>query len=486
MNKDDLQTFLSIVMNGDRINSRRLRREYFLNIGKVELFDAFITATKHSNKPIREKVNLAIMGYLTDYPKCKVCGKECIVRGKVVSEYCSKECAFNDPDRSRKISESKRKADNKSSNEKRKQTMLERYGVAYNSQRKDIHEKWTKSKLDQAIYEKLSNKEWLKKEYIEKDRSALEISKEIGCDFSTVLNYCRSFGFPIKQHYNQSTIETEVYKWIKELGVEAIQGFVGAFDDKKEIDVYVPSKKVGIEINGLYWHSEQFREKYYHAQKRVQSHIEGLRLIQITDKQWKEKNEICKSIILNALGMSQRIGARKCKVERYKHTTNEITAFFERSHMEGFVGGSDYIILRYEGEIVAGVIIGRSRFHKENKAEVLRYVCKNGTQIQGAFNRLIGEYRKTNSEPLFSYVNLSLFNASLYKVNPKWHFKGYTDIGYCWTDGNEVVSRYKAMPKRMKEWLKNYDPQKGEVENMWANGYYRYYDCGNAIYENME
>ena len=38
----------------------------------------------------------------------------------------------------------------------------------------------------------------------------------------------------------------------------------------------------------------------------------------------------------------------------------------------------------------------------------------------------------------------------------------------------------------MKEWLKNYDPQKGEVENMWANGYYRYYDCGNAIYENME
>ena len=485
MNEADLNDFLSILMNGNKINARRLRREYFLKVGKVDLFDGFVNATNHSDKPIREKVNLAILGYLTEYPKCKVCGKESIIQGKTISPYCSRSCALNDPERARKISDSKRKSDNTESNEKRKRTMIERYGVAYNSQRKDIHDRWTKTKLSENVYSKLSDKEWLETEYLREGKTALEIGKDLGCDFSTVLCYCRSYGFPIRQHYNQSQIEREVYDWLKGLGINVIQSYVGAYNDKRELDLFIPSKNLGIEINGLYWHTEQFRDKYYHQKKKNEIR-EGVRLIQITDKQWKEKREICESIVLNALGLSKRIGARKCKVETYQHTTDEITAFFDHSHMDGFVGGSTYIVLRYEGEIVAGVIFGRSRFHKEKRTEILRYVCKNGTQIQGAFNRIIKEYRKTNGEPLFSYVNLSLFDATLYRVNPNWSFKGYTGLGYLWTNGNEVISRYKAMPKRLKEWLPNYTEGKGEVGNMQSNGYYRYFDCGNAVYEYVE
>ena len=241
---------------------------------------------------------------------------------------------------------------------------------------------------------------------------------------------------------------------------------------------------VGIEVNGLYWHTEQFRNRDYHRRKKFD--LKEIRLIQFTDKQWNERGNICRSIILNALGLSKKIGAREGTIESYDKVTKEIRSFFEDNHMDGFVGGFKYLILRYNGEIVAGIILGRSRFHKENQTELLRYVCKKGIQIQGALNRLISHYRKEHKETILSYVNLSLFDATLYRNNPTWVFKGYSDLGYFWTDGNEVISRYKAMKKNLETWLKDYDSSKSESENMRLNGYHRYFDCGNAIYINQE
>lgn len=261
------------------------------------------------------------------------------------------------------------------------------------------------------------------------------------------------------------TIETELYEWVKGLGFEVIRNYLCSCDNKTEIAICIPQKNVGIEINSLHLHSEKYLKKNYHAKKRAIARIENIRLIQITDKQWKEKNEICKSIILNALGLSLQINVQDCTIERLKNATDEITTFFERSHIEGFTEGSDYIILRYKGEITAGLIIGQSGVHKEGQTEVLRHANKNGTHVQGAFDQLIKEYRKTNGEPLFSYVNLSLFDMSPYEVKPNWFLKGYTVAGYIWTNGNEVI---------------------GQTETPPSNDYYRYYDCGEAIYENVE
>ena len=277
-------------------------------------------------------------------------------------------------------------------------------------------------------------------------------------------------------------IEKEIVTFIESLGLDVEQGKVGLYSDHREIDIYIPSKRVGIEVNGLYWHTEQFREKHYHQRKKFD--LSNVRLIQLTDKQWNERKEICQSIILNALGLSTKIGARECSVESFDKVTKEIRNFFENNHMDGFVGGFKYIVLRHNDEIVAGIILGKSRFHKESQTELLRYVCKKGLQIQGALNRLIHHYRKAHTESILSYVNLSLFDASLYKSNPLWKFKGYSEVGYFWTDGNEVISRYKSMKKNLASWLKNYDSTKTEIENMNMNGYYRYFDCGNAVYIN--
>lgn len=409
MNQANLNEFLSILLNNGKINSRRLRREYFENINKVGLFDEFVDATNHSSKSLKDKVNLAILGFVDSYPKCKVCGKECTLVGRTLSKYCSKECALKDSDRNEKIRETKKKVDSSESNEKRKQTMLAKYGVEYNSQRKDIHSIWTNSRLDESVINKLGNREWLHNEYVTKKRPSIDIASELGCDYSVVLRYCRMYDFNIRQHYNSSIIETEIFNFIKELGIEVEQNKVGLYSDNREIDIYIPSKKIGIEVNGLYWHSEQFKTKQYHRQKKFD--LENVRLIQITDYQWIKRKDICKSIIINSLGLSNKIGARKCTIESYDRVTPEIREFFEHNHMDGFVGGFRYIVLRHNNEIIAGIILGKSRFHKEQQTELLRYACRLNTQVQGALNRMISYYRETNKESILSYVNLSLFDA---------------------------------------------------------------------------
>lgn len=122
-----------------------------------------------------------------------------MVMRKVISQYCSKSCALLDLDRAKKISKTKLNSCSTESNNKRRQTMIEKYGCEYNSQRKDIHNIWTKSKLTELVYSKLSNREWLYNEYVIKQRTATSIANELGINYTTVIDYCNKFNIDI--HY---------------------------------------------------------------------------------------------------------------------------------------------------------------------------------------------------------------------------------------------------------------------------------------------
>ena len=59
----------------------------------------------------------------------------------------------------------------------------------------------------------------------------------------------------------------------------------------KEVDIYVPSLKLAIECNGLYWHSECIggKNKVYHLNKPKQCMSKEVNLIQIWESEWKQK-----------------------------------------------------------------------------------------------------------------------------------------------------------------------------------------------------
>ena len=63
---------------------------------------------------------------------------------------------------------------------------------------------------------------------------------------------------------SQSIKEKELLEFIKSIySGEIIQ----SYRDGLEIDIYLPELKLGFEFNGLYWHSEIYKDKMYHLNK---------------------------------------------------------------------------------------------------------------------------------------------------------------------------------------------------------------------------
>jgi hypothetical protein len=104
----------------------------------------------------------------------------------------------------------------------------------------------------------------------------------------------------------------------------------------REIDIYIPDRKFGIEFDGIYYHSEITgqKDKNYHNLKTQLAKQKGIFLIHIFENEWVNKQDIVKSIILSKLGIFQkRIYARKCIV---KEIDNKIkNEFLEKNHLQG-------------------------------------------------------------------------------------------------------------------------------------------------------
>ena len=64
--------------------------------------------------------------------------------------------------------------------------------------------------------------------------------------------------------------------------------------DGKEIDIYLPNLKLGIEFNGNYWHCDKLKEISYHKNKSLFAESKGIRLIHIWEWEWSQKSDILK------------------------------------------------------------------------------------------------------------------------------------------------------------------------------------------------
>lgn len=101
--------------------------------------------------------------------------------------------------------------------------------------------------------------------------------------------------------------EEEIFDYIstfydKEIKIN-IRSIIKDENHSYELDIYLPNVKVAIEFNGTYWHSNLFKDKYYHQTKTKLCKEKNIILIHIFEFDWiKDKNkclENIKDIILN-------------------------------------------------------------------------------------------------------------------------------------------------------------------------------------------
>ena len=243
-----------------------------------------------------------------------------------------------------------------------------------------------------------------------------------------------------------------------------------------ELDIYIPSHKLAIEYDGLYWHSEKFHDSSYHIDKTLKCNDKGVQLFHIFEF---EDIEIWKSMINNKLGLNKKIYARKCSLQEIDHTTAKV--FCEQNHLQGYVNSSIRLGLYYDNELVQVMTFGKPRFNKDYDYELLRLCSLKGVNVVGGASKLFKYFTKHYSGTVISYANLRYSNGSVYE---KLGFNkvGVSEPSYFYSNGTELLTRYQCQKHKLKR-LKNYSIDKTEEQIMNENGYYKVYDCGNLIYK---
>ena len=241
---------------------------------------------------------------------------------------------------------------------------------------------------------------------------------------------------------------------------------------------------MAFEYNGLYWHSDVFKDRKYHINKTKSCYENDIKLIHIWEDEWINKEDIVMSRIKNLLGGSKIIYARKCKIAEIDKKTSD--QFLKDNHIQGSVISKNNIGLYYDDDLVSVMTFGSLRKNlgycsKEGHHELLRFCNKLGTSVIGGASKIL-KYFIRNYKPvnIISYADISWSNGSLYK---KLGFDeiGITDPNYFWVKNGIRYNRFSFRKDILVK--EGYDPNLSESEIMRERGYYKIYNCGNLKFE---
>lgn len=214
--------------------------------------------------------------------------------------------------------------------------------------------------------------------------------------------------FNISRNKN-TTIELFIHNILDELDIEyETSNFKLIYP--KELDIYIPSKKVAIECNGIYWHSSINKENSYHLNKYKTCEVEGIQLLTIWEDWIRTSPDLIKSMIWSKLGFyKERIGARQCAIK--KVNAKESNKFLNENHIQGEVKGSVRYGLYYKGELISIMIFGKVR----SRWELVRFSTKKYIQVIAGADRLFKRFIKDhNPNEIISFSCNDISKGNLY------------------------------------------------------------------------
>lgn len=258
----------------------------------------------------------------------------------------------------------------------------------------------------------------------------------------------------------------------------------------QELDFYIPQKKLAIEVDGSYWHSQKLKDPKYHQNKSLECFNAGVRLIHIFEYEWiqDETREKIKQLLRNALSSNiKTVYARKCYIKEKEIDTDIEREFLNSYHLQGYASSSiKYGLYSQQGdELISIMTFGSSRFNNQYQYELIRYCNKPQIRVIGGAEKLFKRFIKDhNPEQIISYCSLSKFNGGVYiRLGFNRADKFITEPNYVWVPYNfsndkTVLTRYQTQIKKLKDQgLEVYGHTEDEI--MQNRGYFKIYDSGN-------
>lgn len=250
-------------------------------------------------------------------------------------------------------------------------------------------------------------------------------------------------------HPKESKAQLEIFEFVKALTPNAISCDREVIAPK-ELDVYIPSRRLGIEYNGLYFHSTKVIEDQKHAQKKLDAcRAAGISLLSIFEDEWRDKRVLVESMIKHRVGISERVfDARKMLVEEI--SSSRAREFFDANHLEGHARCTSTFALvnRTTNEIVAAASIRRP-FHASHseRYEVARSCTLAGVHVRGWLGKLTKvarEYAINRGKlGLMTYVDSRVGEGKSYEVSGWKLLKASTGPRFWWTDFHDRFNRFK-------------------------------------------
>jgi hypothetical protein len=368
--------------------------------------------------------------------------------------------------------------------EKNKKTCLEKYNTDNILKLKSIREKISDTKLFNSIKKYKHGSKILLLDY-NKENCVIECKEcgyecEINRHFLTMRGNndiviclkCNPYG----NIYSSSEKEVEFFLKNEEYIKNERKILEGL-----ELDFYLPKHNLAIEYNGLYWHSEIFKDKNYHLNKTNECKDKGIELIHIFEDEWIHKSEIVKSIINSRLKINTlKVYARNCEIREVD--TKQSKLFLDNNHIQGKINSKVSLGLYYKDELISLMTFGPKRISlgsksKNNEWELLRFCNKINTSVIGAASKLFKFFiKKYNPKKILSYSDNRYFNGNLYdKLG--FDFVSNTVPNYYYVIKNKKYHRYNFRKDKLVK--DGYDINKTEKEIMLERKIYRIYDCGN-------
>lgn len=368
--------------------------------------------------------------------------------------------------------------------EYKRSTMLDRYGDTATSR--------INNPRDKASIEACNNKDEMLKHiaYIknasgtDKKPRIEELAASLGINIGPTYRVLRRLDLLDEvQHSVFGRMENEVSDFVERLGAKVDRHRKDLLNGL-EIDIYIPDKKIGIEFNGTYWHSEEIKGKTYHLNKTLRAYKKGIHLIHIFEYEWvdEQKRRKILDMLRRMINPSSNIIVYARKTELREVGSSESTEFLEENHLQGSINSSINYGLYYNNKLVALMTFGKPRFNKEYQWELHRLAYKNGVVVVGGADKLFKHFIKENNPTsIISYCDISKFDGHVY---PRLGFKAtlsdITEPNYMWVEShtNIALPRYKTMKhKLLAAGLGTPDMTENDI--MESLGYTKIYDCGN-------
>lgn len=239
----------------------------------------------------------------------------------------------------------------------------------------------------------------------------------------------------------------------------------------KIFDIFIPSKNLLIEFNGLKWHSfqdsrERDNNKYYIAIKN------GYSYMCIYEDEWRKKKSVFKHMIANRIIDKKEVISLRPSKCQIKKINNEVTnQLYEEFHYIGKCNSSYNYGVYFNGNL-----IGCSSFRRPSRQsinasyEISRMVMDPSFRVHGIWSKILKIFiQEHDPDSIVSYSDNRLFTGSVYE---KMGFvcDGFVKPDYYWVYGGTRF--HKSKLRKPKHCIET------ETKLRESEGYKKIWDLG--------